>query len=191
MTAERERIAAMLSEDLATVSARITDDTPWLCTELNIDWRSWSKDLLASHNLNRATLHLIGSAALGFSLSPEKAGRPFRKTGGVETPSDLDLAIVDNALFHSCWDEMVTLERNVRTSQLSQTDREHVYWGRIDDHRVPQRTNARTTVRTLIDKFRRAPEFRGYPASLRVYRRRDDLFHYVFRGLQFLGRTST
>ncbi len=163
---------------------------PWLCDQLGVDWREWSRTLLDGHGYTDATLHLVGSAATGFSLSPEKAGRPFRRLGGVGAPSDLDIALIDGDLFRSCWNEMVSWERSSGgASYLLGHDRERVYWGRIDDHRVQNRSAVRIKVRMLIDACRRSSEFRGYPASLRVYRRQEDLVHYVVRGLQALGRT--
>lgn len=189
MIANRGRVAAFLAEDTAVLAERILTQNPWLCEQIGVHWNSWSRALLDSNGLRSASLHLLGSAAIGFSLSPEKAGRQFRQISGTELPSDLDLAVVDDGLFRSCWDEMVAFERLGRSTYLNESDREHVYWGRIDDYRIPSRSPAKTQARTLIDSCRRSPEFRGYPASLRVYRRWNDLFYYVVRGLQALGRT--
>lgn len=188
MTADRERVVAFLSDDSTVLARRVVHQNPWFCQQLGLDLEVWSRALLDAHGLETATLRLIGSAATGFSLSPEKAGRVFRKVGGVHTPSDLDMALVDETLFRTCWDEMVGLERRAGQHYLVTADREHVYWGRIDDHRIPYRARARAVVRTLIDAVRRSPEFRGYPTNIRIYRRHEDLLHYVVRCLQLLVR---
>lgn len=186
---DRARVAAFLSDDTAVLADRVIGPEPWLCRELGVDLPKWSRELLAAHGLTKASLSIIGSAATGFSLNPENAGRPFRKVGGVGEPSDLDVAVVDEGLFVSCWESMVGFERTGGPSHIAEHDRSHVYWGRIDDYVVPPRTAPRVLVRRLLDSVRRVPGFRGYPANIRVYRRREDLFHYVIRGLQALSRS--
>ncbi len=189
MTVRLQNLAVLLADGPKQLADRIVNADPWLCGQLGVNWSSWSRQLLLDRGFANASLHLVGSAAIGCSLSPENAGRPFRFLGGLEKPSDLDIALVDTGLFQSCWDEMVRFERQAGPTYLNGSDREHVYWGRIDDYRVPHRTAPRAAVRALLDACRRAQEFRGYPATLRVYRRLDDLSHYVLRGLNHLGRT--
>ena len=189
MTSDRQRVVDFLSDDSSALAIRVIDNNPWFCERGGFKLETWSAPLLHDQGLESATLHIVGSAATGFSLHPGKAGRPFRMSGGVESPSDIDMAIVDDTLFRSCWDEMVGFERRPIYTYLEGNDRERVYWGRIDDHRLPYRAHMRTALRVLVDAVRRSAEFRGYPASVRVYRRHEDLLQYMVWGVQKLRKS--
>ncbi len=134
-----------------------------------------------------ATLHLMGSAATGFSLKAEQAGRPFKQIGDRERPSDLDLGVVDDGLFESCWSAMLNEERIV-AHYLTVNKRAFVYWGRIDPYNLPARASLRITLRGLQNAVTRCREFRGYPASIRVYRHLDDLIGYTEHSIQALAK---
>lgn len=67
--------------------------------------------------------------------------------------------------------------------------RARVYWGRIDRHTLPERTAQRVRLRNLVNAVTQSREFRGYPASIRVYRRRDDLLGYLEHSINFLSRS--
>lgn len=188
MTADQMRAREYLAHNSAVLAKNLLEDNPWLCKQLGVEWAAWSRSLLEELGLKRATLHLMGSAAIGFSLSPDKPGRRFRTVGTTDGPSDLDIALVDDSFFHACWNEMLRRDRRERFASGAH-ERECVYWGRIDDHRVPNRSPSRMQVRTLLDSCRRSPEFRGYPVSLRIYRRRDDLLGYLVSSLSALERT--
>ena len=184
----RERIQAFLTETPKTLAEHLVTSNPWLCEEIGVDFAVWAKPMLRAHHLSSATLYLVGSAATGFSLRAEQAGRSFRKVGGIKRPSDLDLGIVDEELFDSCWNKMIQWERGINC-YLEALDRAHVYWGRIDRHKLPERAYLRITLRDLQNAVTRSREFRGYPASVRVYRHRDDLLGYLEYSIQVLMRS--
>lgn len=73
-----ERIQAFLSETPRVLAERLVASNPWLCRQIGVNFAQLATPLLQAHNLPRATLYLLGSAATGFSLSAEKAGRSFR-----------------------------------------------------------------------------------------------------------------
>lgn len=162
---------------------------PWLCDQVEIDFAAWAKPLLRDHDLPSAALYLLGSAATGFSLKAEQPGRPFKRIGGTRSPSDLDLGMVDEALFDSCWNEMTREERGI-CHYLEDWDRIHVYWGIIDDYKLPARAKLKITLRNLQNAITSSPEFRGYPASIRVYRTHDDLIGYLESSIQRLRRRT-
>lgn len=182
----RARVRSFLSGDLLDLAGRVVTENPWLFVQLGVDLQSWSKAFLNGVGLSSASLHVVGSASVGFSLSPEKAGRPFRRVGGMNPPSDIDLAVIDKKLFTECWNEMLHHERLGQPRYLHDSDRIHVYWGRVDDRRVPHRASSRRLMRTLTDSVRRSAECRGYPMSIRVYRREEDLTYYLVDRLRHL-----
>jgi len=192
MEGDRERVLQYLSKDASLLAAGLVDRNPWLCNQLDVDLATWSRPILEGQGLKKATLRIMGSAATGFSLAPEKAGRPFRTISGMDRPSDLDFAIVDEKFFTGCWNEMVGSERHGGGPCHPNRDyKMHVYWGRIDDYYIPYRTRPKIVLRQLLGEIGRSPEFRGYPASIRIYRRREDLLECVLSGIRFLRRKLT
>lgn len=174
----------------AELARRIVAGEPWLCTALGVDMAEWTREVLESAQRPlSASLYLVGSAAVGFSLSPQKAGREFRMAGLGEGPSDLDVAMVDPGLFEDSWNAMIHHEVVGGPRYLEDSHRIRVYWGRIDDRVIPRRSTPRTRARQVVDAVRRSKQFRGYPASLRVYRRSDDLINYMTNGLRVLQRS--
>lgn len=75
------------------------------------------------------SLYLVGSAKLGFSLSPDYFGRPFSRT------SDLDVAVIDPELFDSTWYTLLAWHYPRRSglpalerAWMAERRRE-IYWG--------------------------------------------------------------
>ena len=184
----RARVEAFLTTPSRTLAERLVTSNPWLCDELGFDLAAWARPVLEAQGLPHATLHLMGSAATGFSLRAEQAGRPFRQVGDTERPSDLDLGVVDEELFDSCWSAMLQEERGI-AHYLDRWTRTQVYWGRIDNHTLPAHASLKTTLRDLQNAVTRSREFRGYPASVRVYRHLDDLIGYTEHSIQTLTRS--
>lgn len=163
------------------------DANPWFCERNSVDFSEFTEDLLSEHDRPHAELFLVGSAALGFSLAPTKAGRRFRPLGGDQPASDFDVAMVDATLFEEIWNSMTQRDREgARWSR--ERDHRNVYWGRIDQKRVPRRTSPRRLVLNISSGIRRAEPFRGHSTSVRVYRRRVDLHHYTKDGLRKTAR---
>jgi len=171
-------------ERLAT---QILQRAPWFYDQIESDFLKWSRNLLARQDFPAtAVLHLVGSAANGFSLSPEKPGAPFRKLPYHDHPSDLDFCLVDNKLFMQIWNSMVKEDHLLGPQRRQDLIRVRVYWGRIEQYVIPPSKAAR--VRRLADAIRRTPECRGYRTSIRVYRRRKDLKGYTLSCLAKLKK---
>lgn len=190
MPTELEVAKAFVAEDAVLQAVRIVDSNPWLCDQMKMRLGDWAQPLLARHGLAPDALHIIGSAATGFSLKKEQPGRPFRRIGGGERPSDLDVAIVDVPLFDLCWGDLVLFERQslFRTDCL---DREAVYWGHVDDKRLPDRAPTKRRLQDIANEIQRSASFRGYPCRIRVYRTRRDLLGYVKHSISVLERSVT
>lgn len=103
-------------------------------------------------------------------------------------PSDLDLALVDVALFDEAWSAMKSDDLNGNFSGVTDRERKNVYWGRIAEEVVPKRTPAALGIRSLSDAVRRTSTFRGYGASVRIYREAADLESYTVWSLGELER---
>ncbi len=74
------------------------------CRELGDDAHAELREVVAEHfDIHPNHVIVVGSAKLGYSISPEKKFKPF------DGESDLDLAVVDGALFDKFWKVMHTL----------------------------------------------------------------------------------
>jgi predicted nucleotidyltransferase len=135
-------------------------------------------------------VYLVGSAATGYSLSPLKAGRPFKRRSA-EHPyaSDIDIVIVNQGLFMQMWNVLLNFDRTRRLVPLlprPEADRTRpidklradVYWGTVQHRLTPAGTEGARRVRLLLGTTTRELPFLGYVAKARVYRRVEDLEAY-------------
>ena len=74
---------------------------------------------------------IVGSAKLGYSVSPKKSFKPF------DDKSDLDVAIVNNALFEKYWLEMYKAKKSmIEWPELSQAQK-YLFQGWIRPDKLP------------------------------------------------------
>ena len=106
---------ADLLDDLMTgpldlfCSRYIFDRTPHVFQDDWIGYLSWKAKLGSLLNVDSHDLVMIGSAAVGVSLSPTKNLRPF------DDESDIDIAVVSQRHFDIAWRHL----RSLGSSQLS------------------------------------------------------------------------
>lgn len=160
---------------------------PWIF-ETDTDYTVWKKFI--GDVLGEATVEIkiVGSAATGFSLHPEKAGRPFRALNGPQKSSDIDIALISGELFGAAWDAVIESDRQVSFggSEEPQRMRRNIYNGFLASHWVPQRTSPAQWLLRIQAAIGRAPPFRGYPLRFRAYRRLVDVHAYHTLSLQQL-----
>src|SRR6267142_6305739 len=94
------------------VESSLFSGIPWIFRDDPTEYPSWRRDCASAGNVSPENVFIVGSAATGFSMSPMKAGRPFRPVSRLGPPSDIDLAIVDEDLFTGSWNYLVTLDRS-------------------------------------------------------------------------------
>ncbi|MCP5058186.1 MAG: hypothetical protein GY937_15890 [bacterium] len=180
-------IGSLMEQSNSELADRIVSSEPWISSRLGLTFGTWSRGLLSGCGFpRRSRLHVVGSAATGVSMHPEKAGRAFREFGGPGRASDLDLALVDARLFESAWNDLVGHDR--QGDRIDIRTRGNVYWGRIEQKSIPARTEASRDLRQLVNAIRRSKEFRGYPVSIRLYRRQIDLREYLVWSISALRR---
>jgi hypothetical protein len=187
----------------AFVRLWLTEGTPYVfreCAALYEDVRSW---LARRLNVCPKDITLIGSARLGFSLSPAKYGQPFRND------SDFDVALVSPTAFDGFREAFLKWEDDYQKRVVSpRHDTERAYWdanldflhenlprGFLDARKLPtldrypisqQFNNA---MWALVKKLEATP---GAPvpsrASVRIYRDWRSLVRRVAFNLQWAGR---
>jgi hypothetical protein len=159
------------------------------------------RHLCAALPLNEDNIGVVGSAKVGFSLSPDSFFRPFSED------SDIDVLIVDERLFDTIWSTILRWHYPRRLWLDAATDRnwagdrrKDLYWGWFTPHRI--RFNGLTLpemlkpVRDLstswFNAFRSLSEYREFShrdISGRLYRTWDHARLYHEHGLFLIRET--
>lgn len=158
----------------------ILERVPWIFRSNPVAFKDWREAVASEAGVDSAGVYLVGSAATGFSMAPEKYGRPF------QLGSDLDVAIVDQGLFEGAWDRLVELHRIGRARLGDQVGfvQRGIYWGHISQDAVPSNSDSSRRVRAALNITTKQDLLRGRSAKMRLYRRRADLEGYHENGLR-------
>jgi hypothetical protein len=100
------------------------------------DYQAVRAHLSVALNTNLANIVLVGSGRHGYSLAPDKFGRPFHAR------SDLDFVMIDADLFDRAWLELIrydfkslTFQADIVTS-LREHRHNNLFWGYLEPWRL-------------------------------------------------------
>ena len=160
---------------------------PWYFDRIGVDFGKWSMSIRTKCGFTGpSSLALVGSGATGFSLHPEKAGTPFRDRNDKDGASDLDIALIDPAVFIAAWDSLLKEDAMRTGRRIADEIRIRVYWGRIEQDVLPAKLRPR--IRKLASAISRDSNCNGHSVTIRLYRRREDLMGYTTWSLGQLKR---
>jgi hypothetical protein len=146
-------------------------------------------------NISSERITIVGSGKVGFSLDPEKFGRPFNRR------SDIDFLVVDSAMFDQIWLNLIRWQYP-RRQALPHSDREfaanrrrNVYWGwfepdeiQIDDLSVPELLRPLRDVKVkwfnAFQSLSRYEELASRRYDGRLYRTWEHALAYQMDGLR-------
>jgi hypothetical protein len=194
MTMAREDAVNLLTSttDLA-ITERMFGETPWIFERDVGAFNEWRQDVADATACEAEGVYVVGSAMFGYSLSPDKPGRPFRRGGfNQHERSDIDVVIVSGRLFADTWDALLHADK---AGLLGGTPagrdkvRTDLYWGHITNTTVPGGTPPARSLRVAMSATTSRAPFRGHVAKARVYRRREDVVNYHVQSLRELRRT--
>jgi hypothetical protein len=174
--------------DREFVDNEILDRRPWIF-ETDAAYLAWQRSVADALTTTPANIKIVGSAATGFSLSPLKPGRPFRRAPNTSGTSDVDIAVLHSGLFEAAWNAVVAHDRERRlggTKESRSKIRLDVYWGLVAQPTIPQGTDAARQLLTAMAAANRSVPIRGHPVRCRVYRRLEDLRAYHINSLHQL-----
>jgi hypothetical protein len=149
----------------------------------------WGAAIAGVLNVEVQDVRVVGSAATGYSLSPLKAGRSFRRQGSIGIASDIDVALMSDVLFEEAWNTILILDRRhgLRMSTEERTKiRVDVYWGVVAQRSLPANSDPARRVLTAMSVATRVPPIRGHIVRCRIYRRAEDLRAYHVDSLRKL-----
>jgi hypothetical protein len=186
-----EALTALLASrtDVEIVDSNLLSNRPWIFNDESA-YHTWRSLVAKELKVPAENVWIVGSAALGYSLSPYKPGRPFQIGGGTQSvSSDIDIAFVDTELFTDAWNIIVQFDRTRALSSAEDTRtriRTDVYWGLVSQHSLPTNTGPARRVLTAVGIAGRTRPLRGHQIRCRVYRRLEDLRAYHIDSLRKL-----
>lgn len=153
--------------------------------------------------ISRDCVKIVGSAKVGFSLSPDNFPRRF-------TPkSDIDVVVVDEKMFDTVWMALLDWHYPRRSSGLARPDaewakhrRREVYWGwfvpadiRFEGLSFPESLNPVRELRTrwfnVFQSLSIFPEFSSRTVSGRLYRTWNFAYAYHAAGLNLVKEITS
>lgn len=145
------------------------------------------KEIVSSKlSINFHNVQIVGSAKVGYSLSPSKLFSPFHDECPDKQSSDIDIAIISEHLFKRFWDEL----RQAKKIWYKQTYYNHltksIFRGYINGKDLMQVDGMRDEWERLISPIDMAlQDTLGFvhPITYRVYRSWEDLEEYQLIGI--------
>jgi hypothetical protein len=186
-----------MSEPVHTLVADVlADDDPWLFRKHAHTYQAIKDHLQQRLAVADMSCLVVGSAKYGFSISPDRFGRPFT------SESDIDIALVSPTLFDELWDALLDWRYPWHTTKWHPAERRWALFhmedqlaGYIDPRkikvpilgvpRIPQPIRHRAL--QWFDAFKLAEHIgpaRGHSVQGRIYRSSGHLRHYTAWGLQ-------
>lgn len=158
-----------------------------------VDRMDYFKEIVSTRlNINFHNVQIVGSAKVGYSLSPGKLFTPFHDECPDKPSSDIDIAIISERLYQKYWGEL----RRVKKIRYNQAYYNHltasIFRGYIDgkDLVKVQELSAEWEEQICPINVRLQDEL-GFvhPITYRVYRGWDDLEEYQIIGISKARRS--
>ena len=127
---------------------------------------------------------IVGSAKLGFSLSPRKKFKLFNDQES-EHQSDIDIAIISSQLFQECWESLKALKYKTFVNDYPGVS-SNIFRGFVNDKNMNQQITLKVRALEMIDNcsMNLRDEFGVIePINFRIYNSWKDLEKYTIDGI--------
>ena len=142
--------------------------------------------------VNFHNVQIVGSAKVGFSLSPNKLFTPFHEGSSDIEQSDIDIAIISNRLFHYYWDKLRTIKKIYYLHDYYGRLTNSIFKGFINDKELKKievvSEDWENRIRPVNISLQDDLGF-IHPISYRVYRSWDDLEEYQINSIRKARRS--
>ena len=161
-------------------------------TEL-VDRMDCFKEIVSKRlGVNFHNIQIVGSAKVGYSLSPAKLFTPFHDERPDKPSSDIDIAIISDRLYQKFWDEL----RHIKKIRYMQTYYNHltesIFRGYINEKDLQKVQGLCEEWAELVRPINVALQDElGFihPITYRVYRSWEDLEEYQIIGISKARRS--
>lgn len=168
------------------VSDRVLEPVPFIFSGNSSVYMEWRHDLGAALGVDPRAIAVVGSAAVGLSLNPNKRLAPFRDD------SDVDVAVISVHHFESAWTWLRQLGASIhslpapaRRSVVEHRER-LVYWATIaTDKLIGHMPIGKTWVPALATIGKKTPPS-SRVVNVRLYRDFEALRAYQVEGVTAL-----
>lgn len=145
------------------------------------------KEIVSSHlEISFHGVQMVGSAKIGFSLSPSKLLKPFHDEDKTGKTSDIDIAIISERLFQRYWDYL-RKEKGLWNLSYYESIAKQIYRGYINGSTLQKIDNIRENWSELISSANKELQSKLriiHPITYRIYRYWDDLQDYQLYGIR-------
>jgi hypothetical protein len=129
--------------------------------------------------------HIVGSAKVGYSLSPRKPFKPFHEEEPGGDSSDIDIAIISNQLFNKFWHR---LRQSYKTQYIAKYKQitSTIFQGYINEKDINTIDGIRNEWAELFAPITKCLQDELniiHPITYRIYRSWEDLEQYQISGL--------
>lgn len=147
-----------------------------------VDKMDYFKEIVSSNfGINFHNVQIVGSAKMGFSLSPKKLLRPFHDEVPGTPSSDIDIAIISERLYQKFWSELRGIKGLWHNRYYYNHLTESIFRGYINEGDLQKISGINEKwddlVRTINVLLQDELGF-IHPITYRLYRSWDDLQEY-------------
>lgn len=178
--------AILNSETRSFISHHIFEQTPFAFNQDRALWIEWKHILAHLIDVDPQDIVMTGSAAVGFSLNPNKDFKSF------DLSSDFDCGVISSYYFDVAWRYL----RNLRVSWLTLPSKSkeainshrkmHIFSGTIAADQVLSLLPFGQTWQAALNKMATIDPTRGREVKLRIYKDYDSLRYYQSIGIEKL-----
>lgn len=146
-----------------------------------IDRMDYFKEIVSTKlHINFHNVQIVGSAKVGYSLSPYKLLQPFHEEKPGHPSSDIDIAIVSDELYKYYWNKL-RKEKGIWNQYYYNQLTESIFRGYISEKHLLKIKGIGEEWCNRIDPINKAlQDYLGFvhPITYRLYRNWDDLEEY-------------
>ena len=147
-----------------------------------VDRMDYFKEIVSSKlDINFHNVQIVGSAKMGYSLSPRKLLRPFHDEVSGMPSSDIDIAIISENLYEQFWSELRGVKGLWYNKLYYNHLTESIFRGYINDGDLQKIQGINTEWENLVSPINvQLQDKLGFvhPITYRLYRSWDDLEEY-------------
>jgi hypothetical protein len=155
-----------------------------------IDKLDYFKEIVSRHfGISFHSLQIVGSAKIGYSLSPKKLLSPFHEESPHGKSSDIDVAIVSDKWYADVWGNLRRVEgiyNRIYYRAAYKSIVTEIFRGYINDFRLDQIDEFGTEWKKTISPLNKLLQDKIgilHPLTYRIYRSWEDLEDYQMIGI--------
>lgn len=189
----------ILKEDLLTLEAKtfylkhIVKSQNWYFSEYLhipsdelVDKMDFFKEIVSTHlDINFHSMQIVGSAKIGYSLSPNKVLQPFHNRDSGMDSSDIYIAVISERLYLHFWKHLRNT-KGIYNKFYYKFLTSSIFRGYINDKNLQKIDGIREEWDDLVSPINVALQDKlrfEHPITYRIYRSWEDLEEYQLIGI--------